>query len=113
MANNKNKNADAAAQAQRQHDRDQQARAHANAMELQRMQAAEAQKSRDFQKKQSAVERANQYATNNRKASFNASQDHTGGAVAQMQGKFGNNPYQRTGSFTKEYDFSSKKSGKR
>ena len=116
--NNKNKNAerdrqearqDAAAQAQRDHDRAQLAQQHANNVALQQMQAAEAQKGRDFQKKQSAKERASQYSSANMRKPTDMTADHTGGAGKHMEGKFGNNAYKSSGKFDKQYDFSKKK----
>ena len=101
--------ADAAAQRQRDHDRAMAAQAHANAVQLQQMQAAENQKSRDFQKKQSAKERASQYATANMRKPTDMTADHTGGAGKYMEGKFGNNAYKSSGKFDKQYDFSKKK----
>ena len=68
--------ADAAAAAQRDHDRAMAAQAHANAVQLQQMQAAENQKGRDFQKKQSAKERASQYATANMRKPTDMTADH-------------------------------------
>ena len=119
MANNKNNDnaerdrqearQDAAAQAQRDHDRQQQAQAHQNALQLQGLQAAENQKGRDFQKKQSAKERASQYSTANMRKPTDMTGDHTGGAGKHMEGKFGNNSYKSSGKFDKQYDFSKKK----
>ena len=100
---------DDSAQKQRDHERAILAQQHANNVAIQQMQAAEAQKGRDFQKKQSAKERASQYATANMKKPADMAADHTGGAGKYMEGKFGNNSYQPSGRFEKQYDFSKKK----
>jgi hypothetical protein len=101
--------ADAAAQAQRDHDRNMAQLQHQNAVAIQNMQAAENQKGRDFQKKQSAKERASQYSTANMRKPTDMTADHTGGAGKHMEGKFGNNAYKSSGKFDKQYDFSKKK----
>ena len=96
---------DDAAQQQRDHDMAMQQQAHANAVALQQMQAAEQQKERDFQKKQSAKERASQYSSQNMRAPKDMSQDQTGGAADRYADKFGagNNTYKGKG--FQQFDF--------
>ena len=96
---------DDAAQAQRDHDRAMEQQRHANAVALQQMQAAENQKEREFQKKQSAKERASQYSSKNMRAPKDMSQDQTGGAASRYADKFGagNNTYKGKG--FQEFDF--------
>ena len=96
---------DNAAQQQRDHDRAMAQQAHQNALQLQQMQAAEAQKGRDFQKKQSAKERASAYTTSNTKGPKDMSQDQTGGAADRYADKFGagNNTYKGKG--FQQFDF--------
>ena len=105
MANNNQARQDQAAQQQRQHDQSMQQQAHQNALQLQQMQAAEAQKGRDFQKKQSAKERASAYTTANTKGPKDLSQDQTGGAADRYADKFGagNNTYKGKG--FQQFDF--------
>ena len=96
---------DDAAQAQRDHDKAMAQQAHQNALQLQQLQAAEAQKGRDFQKKQSAKERASQYSSQNMRGPKDMSQDQTGGAADRYADKFGagNNTYKGKG--FQQFDF--------
>ena len=71
---------------------------------MQQLQAAENQKARDFEKKQSAVERASTYMRDNMRDPTDLSQDQTGGAATKYANKFGNgNSY--VGKGFREFDF--------
>ena len=96
---------DDSAQKQRDHEMAKLAQQHANNVAIQQMQAAEAQKGRDFQKKQSAKERASQYANANMKKPADMAADHTGGAGSRYADKFGagNNTYKGKG--FQQFDF--------
>ena len=101
----KERRQDDAAQKQRDHDRAMEQQRHQNALQLQQLQAAEQQKERDFQKKQSAKERASQYVSQNVRAPKDLSQDQTGGAADRYADKFGagNNTYKGKG--FQQFDF--------
>ena len=91
---------------QRDHDKQMAAQAHQNALQLQQMQAAEAQKGRDLSEETVfAKERASAYSTANIRGPKDMSEDQTGGAADRYADKFGagNNTYKGKG--FQQFDF--------